>query len=116
MESQFPVRAERRETDRFPIESDLRYRLMLGKRVQTEGAGRTRNMSSGGALFTVESRLPAGHRVEVTVDWPAQLHDGCGLKLVACGRVVRSDAQIAAIQIEKYDFRTRATRAFASRA
>jgi hypothetical protein len=65
-------------------------------------------MSSSGILFTAESRLPVGRRVELSVDWPAKLNEQCGLKLVALGKVVRSSDSAAAVRIEKYDFRTRA--------
>jgi PilZ domain-containing protein len=105
---------DRRETDRFPIENELRYKLMEGKAIQIEGRGRTRNMSSGGILFTIETRLTPGYRVELSVDWPARLNETCGLKLVALGKIVRSDAETAAIQIEKYDFRTCAAAVAAS--
>ena len=101
--------ADRRGTDRFPIESDLRYKLVGGKAVPDTGMGRTLNMSSSGVLFTSETQLPVGRRVELSVDWPAQLNEHCGLKLVALGRIIRSSAEAAAIRIDKYDFRTRAT-------
>ena len=99
--------AERRGNDRFPIESELRYKLLDGKAPET-GLGRTLNMSSSGVLFTSEAKLPVGRRVEVSVDWPAELNENCGLKLVAQGRVIRSCTENAAIRIDKYDFRTRA--------
>jgi c-di-GMP-binding flagellar brake protein YcgR len=102
---------ERRTTDRFPIENDVRYKLLEARRVAQTGQGRTLNMSSGGILFTSESRLPVGLRVELAVDWPAQLNEHCGLKLVALGKIVRSSTETAAIRIEKYDFRTRAAAA-----
>ena len=101
--------ADRRGTDRFPIESELRYKLVDTKGTSDAGLGRTLNMSSSGVLFTSESQLTVGRRVEVSVDWPAQLNDQCGLKLVAQGRVIRSNQGSAAIRIDKYDFRTRAT-------
>ena len=97
---------DRRTTDRFPIENALRYKLPDGEQA---GTGQTLNMSSGGILFTADSRLPLGKQIEVSVDWPAQLNARCGLKLVASGRVVRSSPNAAAVRIEKYDFRTRAT-------
>src|SRR5579871_576285 len=100
---------DRRGTDRFPIESELRYKLMDTKGDKDGGVGRTLNMSSSGVLFTSENQLPVGRRVEVSVDWPAQLNEHCGLKLVAQGRVIRSSTGSAAIRIDKYDFRTRAT-------
>jgi hypothetical protein len=99
--------SERRLTDRFPIENDLRYELLVAKSSRT-GNGRTLNMSSGGMLFTTESRLPPGERVEISVEWPAQLNENCALTLVALGKIVRSQGQTAAIRIERYDFRTRA--------
>jgi hypothetical protein len=100
---------ERRKTDRFPIESELRYKVMENKDVTEPGTGRTLNMSSSGILFTTAAQLPLGRRVELSVDWPAQLSETCGLKLVALGRVVRSSEEVSAIRIDKYDFRTRAT-------
>ena len=101
--------ADRRGTDRFPIESELRYKLVDAKGAPDAGLGRTLNMSSSGVLFTSETQLPVGHRVELSVEWPAQLNEHCGLKLVAQGRIIRSSAESAAIRIDKYDFRTRAT-------
>jgi hypothetical protein len=107
-------RPERRATDRFPIEQELRYRLMEVRHLAPAGEGRTVNMSSSGILFTTGAALPVGERAELSVEWPAQLNEHCGLKLVALGRIVRSDTQMAAIQIEKYDFRTRAAAAAGS--
>lgn len=102
---------ERRATDRFPIENDVRYKLLEARRIAQTGKGRTQNISSGGILFTTESQLALGQRIELAVDWPAQLNEHCGLKLVALGKIVRSSTDTAAINIEKYDFRTRATAA-----
>jgi hypothetical protein len=107
---------DRRATDRFPIESELGYKLMEAQQIRETGQGRTLNMSSGGILFTAETRLPVGRRVELSVHWPAQLNERCGLKLVALGRIVRSNSETAAIQIEKYDFRTRAAAPFKAQA
>ena len=108
--------AERRETDRFPIESQLHYKLIQARRLAETGQGRTLNMSSGGILFTAAAPIPVGRRVELSVDWPARLNGNCGLRLVALGKVVRSDITTAAVRIEKYDFHTRALPAGAARA
>lgn len=104
---------DRRATDRFPLENGVRYKLLEARRIAQTGQGRTLNISSGGILFTTEARLPLGQRIELAVDWPAQLNEHCGLKLVALGKIVRSSTDAAAINIEKYDFRTRATAASA---
>ncbi len=108
MEQEQAFDADRRSTDRFPIESELRYKVVEDRGAREAGVGRTLNMSSSGVLFTAETQLPVGRRVELSVDWPAQLNENCGLKLVALGRIVRSSAQAAAMRIDKYDFRTRA--------
>ncbi len=100
---------DRRVTNRMPIERDVRYKVLVGKKseAQTTGVGKTLNMSSGGVLFTTETALPEGGRVELNVSWPVQLNDNLPLKLVAMGRLVRSEDAQAAIAIEKYEFKTR---------
>jgi hypothetical protein len=70
-------------------------------------------MSSSGILFSTEQRLHLGRLVEVSVNWPARLGGTCPLKFVAVGRVVRSEPNRAALKIERYEFRTRATAAAA---
>ena len=99
---------DRRASNRLPIERDVKYRVLGGKKtVKQVGSGKTVNMSSGGVLFTTESALPEGERVELAVSWPAQLNDTLPLKLVAMGRLVRTDETQAAISIERYEFKTR---------
>lgn len=99
---------DRRASNRLPIERDVRYKVLGGKKtVKQVGLGRTLNMSSNGVLFTTESMLPEGERVELAVSWPVQLNDTLPLKLVAMGRLVRSDETQAALAIERYEFKTR---------
>lgn len=96
---------ERRANDRFPIERELRYKV-LSKRNEESGAGTTVNMSSGGLLFQTGKMLIPGKRVELAISWPAQLNNTCALKLVARGRIVRSHGGQTAVQIQQYEFRT----------
>ncbi|MEX2264593.1 MAG: PilZ domain-containing protein [Bryobacteraceae bacterium] len=103
--SRFNLMMERRSSDRFPIERDVRYKILDGRTVVT-GIGRTIDMSSSGVLFTTEVPLMQGKRLELSVSWPAQLNNTCALKLVALGRVVRTAEDKAALAIEKYEFRT----------
>jgi hypothetical protein len=102
---------DRRTNDRFPLENALRYRFLEAKNPAPAGSGQTLNMSSTGMLLRVDFPLPVGQKIEVSVDWPAQLNEQCGLKLVALGKVIRSSSEEAAVSIDKYDFRTRATKA-----
>src|SRR5947209_2060263 len=95
---------DRRATQRFPIERDIRYRVLSTKGIDTTGNGRTLNLSSGGVLFTVENVLIPGRSIEVSVSWPAQLNAKCGLRLVARGRVIRFENGKAALKILQYEF------------
>ncbi|MBI2685144.1 MAG: PilZ domain-containing protein [Acidobacteria bacterium] len=53
-------------------------------------AGETRNLSSGGVLFTSEGRLQKGDPIEYLVTLPSQ-GDETGLRLRCMGKVVRVD-------------------------
>ncbi len=99
--------SERRANSRFPIEQDVRYRLLGSKKDVAPGVGKTLNMSSSGILFAADSPLAKGRHVEISVNWPAQLNGKCPLKLVARGWVTRCRGTQVAIEIEKYEFRTR---------
>ena len=109
LSSEESVKSDRRQSDRFPIERELKYRI-LGKRPNEDaGDGKTINISSTGVLFSANHILLPGRRVEVSISWPAQLNDKCALRLVARGRVVRFQDGFAAIEIQKYEFRTQSS-------
>jgi hypothetical protein len=102
---------ERRGSKRFAIEQEVLYKILDHRAAVPEsGAGKTLDISSGGVLFETVQRLRSGKRVEVSVNWPAQLDGGCPLKFVAVGRVVRAEETRAAMHIEQYEFRTRRSR------
>lgn len=105
-------KSERRSSGRFPIHQEVVYTLLEGRNRCDAGAGKTVDMSSGGILFTTSEALHPGKRLELAVNWPARLDGTCRLKLVAMGRVVRSEADRAAIAIEHYEFRTQGAKAF----
>jgi hypothetical protein len=104
------VQNDRRHADRFPIERELRYRILSKRPTANEneeaGTGKTVNISSKGVLFEAQHILLPGRRVEVSIAWPAQLNDKCALRLVARGRVVRFEEGSTAIEIQQYEFRT----------
>ena len=97
---------DRRASDRFPMDRDVRYKVINRKTGEDVGAGKTLNMSSGGVLIHTEQALLPGRRLEITISWPAQLNNTCALKLVARGRIVRVEHGKAAIEIQQYEFRT----------
>lgn len=101
-----PTQGDRRHTDRFPLSQELHYRVLSKRSADEAGSGRTVNISSSGVLFTCEHVLLPGRRLELAINWPAQLNNKCALKLVARGRVVRFEDGRAAMEIQQYEFRT----------
>jgi hypothetical protein len=105
---------ERRGTSRFPLREDVRYKVVQSKAQKITGSGTTLNFGSGGILFTTEEILPVGRAVELSVNWPARLDGTCPLQFVATGRIVRAEANQAAVRIERYEFRTRSVKVAAT--
>lgn len=103
---------ERRGADRFPIEREVRYKILSKRSGGEEGVGKTINISSNGVLFTTDQILIPGKRIELSISWPAQLDNKCQLKLVARGRVARLEQGKAAIEIQQYEFRTQGSKGF----
>jgi len=101
--------SDRRGSDRFPIEREVRYKVLSKRSADEAGAGKTVNMSSSGVLFTSDHLLIPGKRIEVSISWPAQLNNTTNLKLVARGRVIRCENGKAALEIQQYEFRTQGT-------
>jgi hypothetical protein len=101
--------ADRRHSDRFPIEREVRFRVLSKRSGDEVGDGRTLNISSSGVLFTSEQVLLPGRRLELSISWPAQLNNKCALKLVARGRIVRFEDGRAAMEIQQYEFRTQSS-------
>jgi PilZ domain len=100
---------DRRGSDRFPIEREVKYKILSKKHGEEMGNGKTVNMSSNGVLFTTDQLLVPGRRLELNISWPAQLNAKVALKLVARGRIVRYEEGRAAMEIQQYEFRTQAS-------
>jgi hypothetical protein len=108
MKSANPDRDNRRQKSRFPIQRELRYRLMQDGRTLEAGFGRTLNIGSGGVAFALERVLSAGSFVELSVSWPVLLDSETPMRLVIFGRVLRSGDGVSACTVDKYEFRTQA--------
>ena len=103
-----PNQTERRTKQRFFIEREIRYRILEEDQIIDSGTGKTLNISSGGVAFVADHDLHPGAFVELSISWPALLDNSCRMKLVAFGRVLRSEDRRVATTIEKYEFRTQA--------
>jgi len=97
---------ERRRRQRFPIECEIRFRLLDSRKHLPQQAGKTLNISSKGILFESPCELPIGKRVEISIAWPAALSHRCRLKMVTIGKLVRFENGRAAALIQKHEFRT----------
>jgi PilZ domain len=104
------IHQDRRDDRRYPIELELRYKVIARSRMQLNGGGRTLNMSSGGVLFGGDQSLPAGAFVELSIHWPVLLQNTCPLTLLIVGRVVRCEDHTVAVKTSRYEFVTRPSR------
>ena len=93
------------------IEREVHFRLISSKNGDSPAEGKTVNMSSSGVLFSTDQALLPGRHLELTISWPVQLDNKCPLKLVARGRVVRSQSGYVAFEIFQHEFRTKSSRA-----
>jgi hypothetical protein len=99
---------ERRGKYRFPMQRDLRYKLLKDGATVESGNGQTVDIGSGGVSFQngTGKDLPAGNFIELSISWPVLLDDTCPMRLIVFGRVVRTDGSKCACTIDKYEFRT----------
>ncbi len=102
--------ADRRTNARFPCRLAVSYQALEHPFLSGVATSETLNISSKGLLFATEEALQPGQLLQVSVDWPARLENQVPLKLVAEGRIVRNLNGLAAMRIDKYEFRTRRAR------
>jgi CheY-like chemotaxis protein len=102
--------ADRRVNARFPCRLAVSYQTLEHPFLSGVATSETLNISSKGLLFATEEALQPGQLLQVSVDWPARLENQVPLKLVAEGRIVRNLNGLAAMHIDKYEFRTRRIR------
>jgi DNA-binding NarL/FixJ family response regulator len=106
-----PEGADRRTNARFPCRLAVSYQALEHPFLAGVATSETLNISSKGLLFSTEEALQPGQLLQVSVDWPARLENQVPLKLVAEGRIVRNLNGLAAMRIDKYEFRTRRAKA-----
>jgi hypothetical protein len=97
--------SDRRHSPRFPIVTEVFYRVLNERSSRVIGVGKTLNISSTGLLFSSDHVLRHGDRVELAIGWPVQSDSQHALKLVARGRVVWFEVGHTAVEIRRYEFR-----------
>ena len=84
--------SEQRKNQRFELK--LPIELVKAGGAESPLIGETRNLSSGGVLFTAEGKLQKGDPLEYLVTLPAQGTEA-GIRLRCMGKVVRVDEREA---------------------
>jgi hypothetical protein len=100
-----PVGVENRSKVRFPLELRVGYRS-LERGSTFAGTGRVVNISSGGVLVACRQEIRAGSRLELNIEWPFLLDRRIPLRLVALGRVLRSEESHFAAVLDRHQFQT----------
>jgi len=99
---------DRRKKFRFPIRRELRYKVLADRIIMDSGTGQTINMGSGGIAFSIDHELKPNAFIELSISWPMLLDDTCPMRLIAFGRVLRSQGTKSVCTLDKYEFRTQA--------
>jgi hypothetical protein len=98
---------ERRATERYAIQRDVRWKLRSKRTREAPAAGRTVNISSTGVLFTTSAYAIPGTVVEVAISWPVPMDAEGELQLIARGRLIRCNDGLAAVHFQQREFRAR---------
>src|SRR4051812_4237090 len=85
------INGDRRYDRRYGIALELKWKLVRRRKVLDTGTGSTLDLSSGGILFDAGRQLPVGLNVELSIAWPALLHNTAPMQLVVAGRIVRTN-------------------------
>jgi hypothetical protein len=104
------IHGDRRYDRRYGIGLDLRWKLIRRRKVLEVGTGKTVDLSSGGIRFDAGRQLPLGLNIELSIAWPALLHNVAPMQLFAAGKIVRVDGGQAVIHLVQHEFRTAGSR------
>ncbi len=100
------IEEERRNSRRYAINLEVRWKLVRRRRVIDSGVGHTLDLSSRGIRFHAGRDLPTGMSVYLAVSWPARLDNVAPMQLAIQGPIVRSGEGWAAIRTAQHEFRT----------
>jgi len=98
--------SEQRKNQRFELKLPIELVRAGGEGVPQ--VGETRNLSSGGVLFTSDGKLQKGDPIEYLVTLPSQGEE-VGLRLRCMGKVVRVDERETEASAARHPFSIAAT-------
>lgn len=93
---------EQRKSKRFELKLPLE--ITRAGVLPVSSPGETRNLSSSGVLFNVESPVPIGESIEYVITLPVRRDGEEPVRLRCVGKVVRLETAAAAATLERYEF------------
>lgn len=99
---------DRRMHRRYPVDSQVEYKVVRSRELIETGFGRVLNLSSGGILFESDCPLLAGVNVELIIAWPSQV-SAIRFQAHVIGYIVRAQGNCAAVRILHQVFRCNRT-------
>jgi hypothetical protein len=97
---------EQRSTRRFSL--DLPITVKFSERGADDVTGHTRDVSSRGVFFYMNSEVAEGHSIDFVMTLPPEITLSDPVRVHCTGRVIRvsqaGSEQGVAVAIEKYDF------------
>jgi hypothetical protein len=103
-----PLFTERRSKLRFPLNCEISFQIVPYNGVaKLHGVGSLIDVSSKAVSFRTETDLPPRIQLQIAIPWPACLANGCPLKLVVSGSVMRKCSKAVVVSVDWHEFRTR---------
>jgi hypothetical protein len=93
---------EQRKSKRFELKLPLE--IVRAGSLPMKTTGETRNLSSSGVLFSLDTPLPIGESIEYIITLPVTRSGGPAVRLRCMGKVVRHEKSAAAATLERYEF------------
>ena len=97
---------ERRGARRFPLRREARYTVLEPHERHAPVGTETLDISSKGICLRCTGTPELGSRMDVAVNWPVEMDNGCRLKLVARARVMWRSNEAVGLMIESHEFHT----------
>jgi hypothetical protein len=93
---------EQRKSKRFELK--LPFEITRAGSRSVNRTGETKNVSSAGVLFSLDTPLPVGESIEYIITLPVTRPGGPAVRLRCMGKVVRHEESGAAATLERYEF------------
>ena len=90
----------------YPIVLKVDYKLPHGA---MSGHGWTASLSSKIVEFIAAEPLPLHSQINLSIAWPALLNEKVALRLCIQGQVIKSGDNCVLVQMQRYEFRTKAS-------